>query len=54
MKNRGRAIFPVMCSLLMAVGIVYANLKKGYYTPAELGIIRQVAPIELLARFRAA
>jgi hypothetical protein len=48
MKNRGRAIFPVMCSLLMAVGIVYANLKKGYYSPAELGIIRQAAPIELL------
>jgi hypothetical protein len=37
-----------MCGLVMAVGIVYANLEKGYYSPAELGIIRQAAPIELL------
>jgi hypothetical protein len=48
MKNRVRAIFPVMCILVMAAGIVYADLKKGYYSPVELGIIRQAAPIEFL------
>ena len=48
MKNRVRAIFLVMCSLVMAAGLVYADLKKGYYSPAELGSLRQAAPIELL------
>jgi hypothetical protein len=48
MKNRVRAIFLVMCSLVMAAGVVYADLKKGYYSPAELGSLRQAAPIELL------
>jgi hypothetical protein len=46
MKNRGREIFVAMCSLVMAA-VVYAELKKGYYTPAELGIIRQPVPVEL-------
>ena len=46
MKNSARAIFPVMCSLVMAA-VVYAELKKGYYAPAELGILRQAAPVEL-------
>jgi len=46
MKNRARAIFPVMCSLVMAA-VVYAELKKGYYSPAELGALRQAVPIEL-------
>jgi len=46
MKNRGRAIFVAMCSLVMAV-VVYAELKKGYYAPAQLGILRQPAPVEL-------
>jgi hypothetical protein len=46
MKNRGRAIFVAMCSLVMAA-VVYAELKKGYYAPAELGILRQPAPAEL-------
>jgi mono/diheme cytochrome c family protein len=48
MKNRVRAIFLVMCSLVTAAGFVYADLKKGYYSPAELGSVRQAAPIELL------
>ena len=48
MKNRVRAIFLVMCSLVMAACLVYADLKKGYYSPAELGSLRQAAPIELL------
>jgi hypothetical protein len=46
MKNRARAIFLLMCSLVMAA-VVYAELKKGFYTPAELGILRQPAPAEL-------
>ena len=47
MKNRIPAIFLVMCSLVMVAGAVYADLKKGYYRPAELGSLRQAAPIEL-------
>ena len=46
MKNRGRAIFVAMCSLVMAA-VVYAELKKGNYAPAELGILRQPAPVDL-------
>jgi hypothetical protein len=45
-KNRARATFLVICSLVMAT-IVYAELKKGYYSPAELGTLRQAAPVEL-------
>ena len=48
MKSRVRAILPAVCSLGIAASVVYADLKKGYYSPAELGIIRQAAPIELL------
>jgi hypothetical protein len=48
MKHRARGIFLVTCSLVMAAGVVYADLKKGYYSPAELGSVRQPAPIELL------
>lgn len=46
MKNKTRVIFVVMCSLVMAA-VVYGQLKKGYYGPAELGILRQAAPVEL-------
>jgi hypothetical protein len=46
MKNRARAIFVAMSSLVM-VAVVYAELKKGYYAPAQLGTLRQAAPIEL-------
>jgi hypothetical protein len=48
-RNRVRTILLVVCSLGIAAGVVYADLKKGYYSPAELGIIRQAAPIEFLA-----
>jgi hypothetical protein len=48
MKSRVRAILLVVCSLGIAAGVVYAELKKGYYSPAELGILRQAAPIEFL------
>lgn len=47
MKDRVPAIFLVTCSMLMAAAVVYADLKKGYYRPAELGSLRQAAPIEL-------
>lgn len=46
MKNKARVIFFVMCSLVMSA-VVYAQLKKGYYAPAELGILRQAATVEL-------
>jgi mono/diheme cytochrome c family protein len=47
MKERIPAIFLVMCSLVTAGRVVYADLKKGYYSPAELGSMRQAAPVEL-------
>jgi hypothetical protein len=47
MKNRVRAIFLVMCSLVLVAGAVYADLKKGYYRPAELGSVQQSGPVEL-------
>ena len=47
-RNRVRAILLVMSSLGIAVGFVYADLKKGYYSPAQLGSVQQAAPIELL------
>jgi hypothetical protein len=47
MKERIPAIFLVMCSLVAAGRVVYADLKKGYYSPAELGSVRQAAPVEL-------
>jgi hypothetical protein len=46
MKKRVRAIFLVMCSLVAAGSIVYADLKNGYYSPAGLGSVRQAAPVE--------
>src|ERR1700720_1257947 len=47
MKNRVPAMFSVMGSLMMVAAVVFADLKKGYYRPAELGSVRQTAPIEL-------
>ncbi len=46
MKNKGRPIFLMLCSLAMAA-VVYAELKRGDYSPAELGILRQAAPFAL-------
>jgi hypothetical protein len=45
MQNRARTIFLVTCSLAMAM-MVYAEVKKGYYSPQELGILRQAADVE--------
>jgi hypothetical protein len=47
MKNRVPAMFLVICSLVMMAAVVFADLKKGYYRPAELGSVRQTALIEL-------
>jgi hypothetical protein len=47
MKNRVPAIFFVTCGLAVAGSVVYADLKKGYYRPEELGSMRQAARIEL-------
>jgi hypothetical protein len=41
------AIFFVMCGLAMLTALVCADLKRGYYRPAELGSVRQAAPVEL-------
>src|SRR5260370_42407442 len=46
MKNKSRAIFPAICSFEMAA-LVFAELKKGYYSPAELGALRQARHSEL-------
>jgi hypothetical protein len=47
MKNRVPAIFVMASSVAMAAGAVYADLKKGYYTPDQLGSIQQAAPATL-------
>jgi hypothetical protein len=47
MKNRVAAISLVMCSLVMMAAALYADLKKGYYRPSELGSVRQTVAIEL-------
>jgi mono/diheme cytochrome c family protein len=47
MRERIPAIFLVMCSLVAAGSVVCADLKKGYYSPAELGSVRQPASVEL-------
>jgi hypothetical protein len=47
MKNRALAIFVVGCGVAIAASAVYADLKKGYYAPDQLGSIQQVAPAAL-------
>ena len=47
MKSRIPAVFLVVSSVIGASALVYADLKKGYYRPAELGSVRQAAPLEL-------
>ena len=48
MKNGIPTVFLVICSVVAVTAVVYADVKKGYYRTAELGSIRQAAPIELL------
>jgi hypothetical protein len=47
MRERVGGIFLVVCSLV-AAGIVYGDLKKGFYSPAKLGSLQQAAPVEPL------
>lgn len=47
MKNRIPEIFVMASSVAMAAGAIYADLKKGYYTPDPLGSIEQAAPATL-------
>jgi hypothetical protein len=44
MKNRAYAIIVVACGVAITAGVVYADLKKGYYSPDHLGSIQQAAP----------
>ena len=46
MQNRTRAGLVVMFGLVIAAA-AYAELKKGDYAPAQLGVLRQPAPVEL-------
>jgi hypothetical protein len=47
MKNKVRAIFLLLCGLMIAGSTVYPDLKKGNYSPAQLGSIQQPVPAEL-------
>ncbi len=47
MKKRVLAFLLVACAVGIAAGAVYADLKKGYYSPAQLGGIQQTAPATL-------
>jgi hypothetical protein len=44
MKNRTVAILVAAWGVALAAGVVYADLKKGYYSPDQLGSIQQSAP----------
>ena len=44
MKNRAVAIFVLACGLAIAASAVYADLKKGNYSPDQLGSIQQATP----------
>ena len=46
MKNRARATLLALCGLVTAAAL-YAQLKKGHYAPAELGILRQATHVDL-------
>ena len=47
MKNRAVAILVLACVVAIASGAFYADLKKGYYSPEQLGSIQQTAPAAL-------
>jgi hypothetical protein len=49
MGDRLLAISVLMGCLVTVASVVYADLKTGYYSPAELGSMWQTAPLELLA-----
>jgi mono/diheme cytochrome c family protein len=47
MKNRVLAVFVLACGVAITAGVVCAELKKGYYSPDQLGNIQQAAPAAL-------
>ncbi len=47
MKSRAAAISLMACVVAIAASVVYADLKKGYYSPEQLGSIQQGAPAAL-------
>ncbi|HEV2103487.1 MAG TPA: hypothetical protein VGR58_11980 [Candidatus Acidoferrum sp.] len=47
MKNRVLAVIVAACGLVLAAGVVFGDLKKGYYSPSQLGSIQQAAPVAL-------
>jgi hypothetical protein len=47
MKNRTVAVFMAAFAVATTASIVYADLKKGYYSPDQLGSIQQDAPAAL-------
>jgi hypothetical protein len=47
MKNRALAVFVLACGVAITAGVVCAELKKGYYSPDQLGSIQQAAPAAL-------
>jgi hypothetical protein len=51
MRKRVRWIFLVVWTLATAAGVVYADLKKGLYSPAKLGSLQQAATVEPLPDF---
>jgi len=46
MKNKAVAIIVAAFAMAITAGIVYADLKKGYYAPDQLGV-QQAAPAAL-------
>jgi len=47
MKNPAAAIFLIACGVVISAAVVYADLKKGYYSPDKLGNIQQAASATL-------
>jgi hypothetical protein len=47
MKNRAAAILVMASGVAITTGVVCADLKKGYYSPDQLGSIQQAAPAAL-------
>lgn len=44
MRNRIMALTLALCAVGISVGVVYADLKKGNYAPAQLGSVQQAVP----------
>ena len=47
MKNKFAAVPLTLAGFVLLAGIVYAEVKRGNYRPAELGSLQQAAPSDL-------